>query len=402
MAKRRSRTSRPSSLREWRQRFDEVNVREKKIDIYTVLDGLSDTTNDYSEMERQFRGGKVRLIDPVDSISRNLPRSAKYRHDRQSLFEQLLNDGDAPAISVVIPVVVGRKTALRECLASLQRQTFVLNHPSKVEIVLVQDGIATAHRNPLSKDVMDQVRQFRKYRVFRLNPTSLSDSKRRATARNVGVFYSSHGIVFFVDSSMVLERNFLAEHVLRHARTTGSIALIGFKQNIYPKEYRKLSSRIRDGDEMPKYIKDWKWKHGYMQRSNWLRSLRGTAKIGRSPLVRFFHTGVTSVRLDKVKDVGGFHSSFDGYWGMEDTFLGALLVANGTKLVPCPSSVAYMIKHREAKRSRDEFDLARNRSQYERRLNTALRSYRFQILRRHIQKLRSTGVLELIEQRPHR
>src|SRR5713101_1280339 len=117
MAKGASRSFRPSSLRESRQRFDEVDVREEKIDIYTVSDGLSDTTNDYSEVERQFRGGKVRLVDPVDSLSRSLPRSAKYRQDRQSLFEQLLNDGDAPAISLVIPVAVGRRVALRECLA---------------------------------------------------------------------------------------------------------------------------------------------------------------------------------------------------------------------------------------------------------------------------------------------
>ena len=49
---------------------------------------------------------------------------------------------------------------------------------------------------------------------------------------------------------------------------------------------------------------------------------------------------------------------------MEDSHLGALLAANGVRLVPCPSALAFKIEHESDPKER-EFDLKRHRKLYD-------------------------------------
>lgn len=382
--------------------FDRVKAISEKSHIRTVLQSLQDVNNDYSDNSRPFKAGDVGFIDLIGPRGALLQRHTSYQQDRQSAFEQLLSDPNADSLSIVIPVAIGRKSSLRECVASIKRQTFSVHQPEKVDLIIVQDGIASnPARNPISDDLIDELQSFAKYKLFRLKPTSMAESNRRSAARNVGIYYGSHSFVFFIDSSMVLEQNFLAEQMLRHSGATGSIALVGFKQNIEPSEYRRLRGRIQDGDELPKYKEDWKWRHGYMHRTNYLRSLSGAGGVGpRYPLTRFCHSGLTSVRLNRVKEVGGFHIGFQAYWGFEDSFLGALLLSWGTKIVPCPSSVAFMIKHREAKKRKEGFDSPRNLAQYKQRLEGTLNIHNSESLERQIGTLWASKTLELIREKP--
>lgn len=52
-------------------------------------------------------------------------------------------------------------------------------------------------------------------------------------------------------------------------------------------------------------------------------------------------------------------------WGLEDTFLGALLAAKGCHLVPCPSSVAFNLESSAVQESAKHADLTLNRLKYE-------------------------------------
>ena len=55
-------------------------------------------------------------------------------------------------------------------------------------------------------------------------------------------------------------------------------------------------------------------------------------------------TNALSVKKSHIDQIGGFSNIFSG-WGMEDTFLGASLLAQNLYLIPILSSGIYHIEH---------------------------------------------------------
>jgi glycosyltransferase involved in cell wall biosynthesis len=361
--------------------------------ILTPSERLRTVDNNYSHKEERLLYGKVKLVDFRDEqelLSLPVPEADVYRKRKTAVFRTFLEKRKGiPTLSIIIPVARGRREFL-ECLDSIRRQSFLKYQPQKVEILVIQDGeISKGKESPISTKVFDLIKQFppiRRFRLYALSPI-LSASEGRSTARNVGVFFAKHEIVFFIDSSIVLEKNFLAEHMIRHRRIPG-IALLGFKTNILPEDYRKRRNAIRKGQLRPDYRQDLKWKHTlkreeveeggftykdrryqegdeirYLEVTDMLKSLEGDEWIGFRMTPTFFHTGITSVALDAVKGVGGFDPRYNSLWGYEDSFLGALLLAKKEiKFVPCPSSVAFKIEHPEDETKGS--DLIANREQF--------------------------------------
>lgn len=217
----------------------------------------------------------------------------------------------------------------------------------------------------------------------------------------------------FIDSSMVLHEDFLLEFMIRHERAQG-IALLGFKENVTWNRFAKMRDRVRAGSVKPDYREDWKYRHTlgpieggfryrghwyeegseiwYMALTSWLKQLSGTEQIGYRSLPTFFQTNIASAPREVLLDSGGFDVAFDDtLWGLEDSFIGALLVARGIKLVPCPSALAFKIEHPE-----DEtkwFDLERHRRLYSELLMRPVAEFRKQRLRDLIESLQADGTL---------
>jgi hypothetical protein len=247
----------------------------------------------------------------------------------------------------------------------------------------------------------------------------MDERKGRATARNIGLHYAKHELVMFIDASMVLERHCLTDHMLRHDRLN-RIALLGFKENISPKEYQRERSKIEQGIRVPRFELDWKCRQtlgpdagtflfrgktfrekdiiNYMEITDYLRSCPATEAIGRRTLSTFLQTNLISVGSDVAKTLGGFDVHFDALWGMEDSYFGANLVARGVKLVPCPSSVAFKIEHDEDPLK--DFDLARNRQLFEERLKKVVPEGRGERrLMALVDRLRANGAVREIPRR---
>src|SRR5690606_30943304 len=83
----------------------------------------------------------------------------------------------------------------------------------------------------------------------------------------------------------------------------------------------------------------------YMELTGDLCFMNGTQKIGYRELNQFFSTSNVAFWKNDIKDSGGFHYRFDDGWCMEDGFMGLLMVANDTKIVPCYSALAFDLKH---------------------------------------------------------
>jgi len=392
--------------------------------LQTPFDRLEQLNNDYSEQERLFQHGMIKLVDLVDSIELakiSKRKAEQYQKERRSVRQIFLeNEENVKSLSIVIPVRK-RRAILFENLDSILRQTFVKYHPEKVEILIIQDGDAEdKSKNPICKELFRKLQLFPQTVKFRL--FKLSENKGRSTARNVGIYYGSHDIVFFVDSSMILEQNFLMEHMLRHHRIP-KIALLGFKENIKLEKYKDNIKGISNNCFLPNYRKDLKWVHilkrgeadftfkgypyitgdkiYYMNLTNNFKNLSGTDVIGYRTLPTFFQTNIVSVPLHAVKQVGGFEGRFNSLWGFEDSYLGALLFAKGIKFVPCPSSLAFKIEHDEEKTKL--FDIKRHRHQFDELLHKKdINSYCEELLRRKIDELERQNILKEVKNNKNR
>lgn len=56
-------------------------------------------------------------------------------------------------------------------------------------------------------------------------------------------------------------------------------------------------------------------------------------------------TNALSIKKLSFEQIGGLNLQFKG-WGMEDTFLGACLIAQGNYIIPCFSTGIYHIEHK--------------------------------------------------------
>lgn len=384
-------------LPEWLTNAPRQRIAERRrIYLQTVRHRLSEVRNTYPT-DSALQLGKVALVERGLLEGHGMP--VFYGKERASAFATYfgLPSSERISMSVVVPVR-GGAFPLVACLESIATQVLVKDCPQDVELVIVEDGVMEGKKSVFQSHRIEKaVRQC----GMRTRCYQLTGHRGRAVARNVGLLKASSEIVMFVDASMVLDRFHLAEHAIRHHRIP-NIALLGFKENlkIDSPSSRGLRMALRSIDRAPDPRRDWKWDHvivpdevdenelfrfrnvvkrvgdriSFMEMTNYLRDVAPDEKIGSRSLATFFQTNIVSVPARALKEVGGFHSRAfrDGLWGLEDSHVGALLLAAGVFLVPCPSATAFKIEHAEPVGQR-EFDLPRHRELYEELLGERMR-----------------------------
>ncbi|MFD8783757.1 glycosyltransferase family 2 protein [Kitasatospora sp. NPDC059599] len=245
------------------------------------------------------------------------------------------------ALSVVIPA---RNTAyaLPTVLDALGAQ----QHAADVEVILVDDASADttfeiARRHPV---VTTAVR--------------LAQQRGSGTARNAGARLAQAPTILFVDADMVLPSHVLADVA---ARAEADTVLTGFRHNVthqvspcgepvLPKGPPLLSADHRvtwtppTGKVLP---------YSGITLTDELngRPLDATDDFqtlgyGRSyydwDLPRMVVTALLAVPREQLVTVGGFDEEFGALgWGMEDTHLGATLIASGCLVVPLRQAVGF-------------------------------------------------------------
>jgi len=344
---------------------------DRSVFLLTVKDLLNAVSNDYSEAEEVFQTGNLPLVDdrPLNLLADGHGIERKWRDSyiRPTLYA----NSPTPTISVIIPTFGGERE-LSECLDSVSRQSFAIERAAELQVVVVEDGIPKGNASAFDfPGVRSGLEKFRRLGIeFKL--LRLSSNHQRAQARNAGLAHADREIVLFVDSSMVLDSEFIAEHMFRHGRLhQRAFALLGFKENISWKEFELNRSDILTGARRPQFGRDLKCSHllsfreagsrgfdcgnnhfspgdtiNYMKETNYLRGLSAIRRLGNRTLPSFFQTNIVSVRRDLLVNAGGFEPSFQN-WGLEDTFLGAVLLGTGCRFIPCPSGVAFNIEDRQ-------------------------------------------------------
>jgi GT2 family glycosyltransferase len=346
---------------------------------------LLQLTHDYSNEARRFDYRNLPLVDARDE-----PAETQGARERSAARHAYLEyRGERRAVSIIVPTFGGAHL-LALCIESLSRQSYAKRHPQQVELVVVEDGVP-AHESTVFEDerVLAAFDTLRKLGVA-ITRLRLRENKGRAIARNVALAHATRAIVVLIDNSMVLEGDFLTEHLIRHETLNRPIALLGFKENISFKDFELDQAAIRTGKRRPRLEKDWKTSHvlrldeapltfggktyeagdtiRYMDLTGFLQGFQGTSPIGRRTLPTFFQTNVVSARREDILRAGGFEPTLV-LWGLEDSLLGARLIASADcRLIPCPSARAFNISEEVDPENKAE-DLTYNRSLYDQLLS---------------------------------
>ena len=295
---------------------------------------LSIKSNNYTKLANLFK--KKTGVNIINGITKKIPLTK--------------------SCSIIIPFY-RNYTFLKRNLISLQYQNLPPDFKrNNVEIIIINDGSSIN-----LKRIIQQTRKF-----YSLVYLKLKKNYGRAVARNLGLLYARNEIIIFLDEDIVVPKDFLATHLLRHEILNKCI-IVGSRHNITLKELMlRLDNLKQKIVKLPDYKKDFRykkfipneWKDIYkdlhpnnfnkmcypLKESNYFKKF-GKGKIfGVWDLPFMFLSCNSSAARKYVIEVGGFDMRFKG-WGMEDVHLGAKLIARDLYLIPnLHATVYHLIK----------------------------------------------------------
>lgn len=195
-------------------------------------------------------------------------------------------------LSVVVPTY-NQADLLRHCVQSLIDQTL---DPASYEIVVVDDGSTDR-----TGDVLEEFRG-------RVRPVRLPANRGRSAARNVGIAQARGRLIVFVDSDVVVRRDFLQAHLHVH-RSAGPGILSRGPVVLVRSAAEAARARV--------------------------------PRIGASPA--YLDTANAAVEKSTLRQAGGFDEMFPGY-GWEDFELGMRLRRLGVRRVFSRQAVAFHVQ----------------------------------------------------------
>ncbi|MEX0587415.1 MAG: glycosyltransferase [Patescibacteria group bacterium] len=302
--------------------------RSRSLGRKTIAERLGEHSNDYSNLVDVFR---VKL--GVDLLSSS-PLPSKV--------------GFNSKVSVVIPTYNSVKS-LKVVLESLDKQILNGREFANLEIIVIDDGSTDSTPKILVNGKYKF--QLRYYRQNRMG---------RAQARNIGTSLARGDVLIFLDSDTSVDSNFIREHVVRQELLENAV-VVSFKENVNSKDHRISGETIPKPDinkdfRFEKEVKgSWLRMHRHVRHVE-IRKVRildetdnfkefgGGRVVGVWDLPSMVVSNAISMRSSEFRAVGGFNLQFEG-WGMEDTFLGACLIARGNYVIPCLSTGVYHIEH---------------------------------------------------------
>lgn len=306
--------------------------RKNSVFFSTVEQVLKHKGNDYSFLENSFNtkyNANFLSCDPLDN---------KFRFSRK--------------VSVIIPSYNSADT-LFSTLETLNNQLLSETEFKLLEVIVIDDGST----DDTGSKIKGKIYKFL-LKYFKQNNLG------RSAARNIGVVLASGETLIFLDSDVFLEKNLIREHAFR-SESMNSCIFVSFRENVYLDVQEVLG--ILSNGVKPNIKKDFRfekevspaWKRVHklnqpietrivrlVEETNNFKNFGNGKILSVWDLPSVALTCSISMRKSEFLKVGGFALKFKG-WGMEDTFFGACMIANGNFIVPIFSTGIYHIKHPE-------------------------------------------------------
>jgi glycosyltransferase involved in cell wall biosynthesis len=239
-------------------------------------------------------------------------------------------------------------------LYSIESQDLSKKDLSNLEVIVIDDGST----NPVFKLIEPHFKNY----SFKPKIIRLEQNQGLSVARNMGYQLSTFENILFIDSDILLAKNYLYEHSIRLQMIPNSL-FISFKENIFPDSKLNNLEQIKKGLPVSNDLNDKRIYRSIEKDTRWPNKTvdEGTEELlSETNLFKNFGYGRTingcfdlpsmvvghnmSMRKEIVKSAGDFSNNFSG-WGLEDTYFGAKVIANGNFIIPVLTTNVYHIDH---------------------------------------------------------
>lgn len=298
----------------------------------TYRDILSSKSNNYGNYEDLFyQMTEINLLSTTEHCS--LPKAVRMKR-----------------ISIIIPCY-NTELTINKVLKSIQYQNIEEDYFNNIEVIIIDDNSSAE----ISKFIDVNSYKF-KIQIIRLN-----HNHGISHARQLGVTHATGDILIFIDSDVILSKNYLSDHLVRNV-IIDNVVFVSFKENVSQNEDRISDNSIEKGIELPNYSKDLRiykkvdtnaigsynvnksLEINILEETNYFKDFHGSRVFGVYDLSCMVTGHNFSIKRDLVLQSSPFSKMFKG-WGMEDVYFGLKMISNGNYIIPILSCGVYHIDH---------------------------------------------------------
>jgi glycosyltransferase involved in cell wall biosynthesis len=239
-----------------------------------------------------------------------------------------------PYIATIVIPTYNNGELLNYTLKSIGQQNLDTN---TIEVIVVDDGSSDDTREIIKEhNSLLNLKYF--YQEDKGNRVSL--------ARNVGIQNATSNIIILIDSGILVDNDFVAQHIKQHKIYGDDCAVIGYVSGFdqYADDLEKITV-LTNMDNPAESIKKFR-------KNNMFKDMRDpyykkyNFNINNLPAPwAFFLTCNVSINKSYLKRVGLFDEIFDQRWGVEDLDMGYRLYMNNIKFIVAQDAVALHYPH---------------------------------------------------------
>lgn len=323
--------------------FDELGNLNPKIRRYSSNTGIdvrsvsssirvriSNLSNDYSFIENYY---KFVTNTELLSVKSNTSSVIKFKN-----------------ISVIIPAYNQNVIAT---LLSIQGQNLSKEEKQKIQVIVVNDGSKLP--------VFEGLENVRKQLDFEFNVINLENNMGISNARNVGLAIAKYDLLLFMDSDIILSKDYMRDINTRLQIVPNAI-FVAMRKNIDKTSQILVKNNLLRGVEHSFDLDDSRvittskeyhigWdkifkgeKIAVLDDTNYFKELGFGAKVGIYSLATVVTGHNMAVNRSAITKYPVFSNRFHG-WGMEDAYFASSLISKGCFVIPILSSCVYHIDH---------------------------------------------------------